>query len=196
MKAVVLEVDEKLLAERRRMGLDLFDEMWEGVLHMVPPPGGDHQAMAAALFRVLDRLAERRGLVGRFETGLFRPGASDDFRVPDQIYCRPELLTGRGIDGPADFVVEIRSPGDESVEKLPFYDDLGVTEILLVDPRSGAFDLYRPAGSAQALRIPVEDRGEVRCEVLDCTFSTRGQSFVVGWHGGEAEISGAIHQGR
>lgn len=34
----MLEVPEGLLAERARLGHDRFDEMWEGVLHMVPPP--------------------------------------------------------------------------------------------------------------------------------------------------------------
>ena len=38
MRAVMLDVPESLLDERRRLGLDVFDEVWEGVLHMVPPP--------------------------------------------------------------------------------------------------------------------------------------------------------------
>ncbi|MGI9120683.1 MAG: hypothetical protein ACR2G7_11290 [Acidimicrobiales bacterium] len=42
MRAVLLEAPQSLLEERRRLGLDIFDEMWEGVLHMVPPPGGPH----------------------------------------------------------------------------------------------------------------------------------------------------------
>jgi hypothetical protein len=32
-----------MLDERRRLGQDVRDEMWDGVLHMVPPPGGAHQ---------------------------------------------------------------------------------------------------------------------------------------------------------
>lgn len=35
-----MEVPEAMLAERRRLGLDRRDEMWNRVLHMVPPPGG------------------------------------------------------------------------------------------------------------------------------------------------------------
>ena len=36
----MLEVDPALLEQRRRLGLDHWDEMWEGVLHMgTGPPG-------------------------------------------------------------------------------------------------------------------------------------------------------------
>jgi hypothetical protein len=38
MRAVVLEMDERALNERERLGLDRRDEMREGVLHLVPPP--------------------------------------------------------------------------------------------------------------------------------------------------------------
>lgn len=40
MRAVLLEVPEGMLAERCQLGLDGRDEVWDGVLYMVPPPGG------------------------------------------------------------------------------------------------------------------------------------------------------------
>jgi hypothetical protein len=40
MRVVWLEAPGGLLEERRRLGLDIRDEMWDGVLHVVPPPGG------------------------------------------------------------------------------------------------------------------------------------------------------------
>jgi hypothetical protein len=49
VKAVMLEVDPALLEQRRRLGLDRWDEMWEGVLHMAPAPANEHQ-------RILDDL--------------------------------------------------------------------------------------------------------------------------------------------
>jgi hypothetical protein len=45
MRAVLLEVPEAMLAERRRLELDGRDEVWNGVLHMVPPSGGPHQRL-------------------------------------------------------------------------------------------------------------------------------------------------------
>lgn len=35
VRVVFLEAPEQLLAERRRLGFDGRDEMWEGELHMV-----------------------------------------------------------------------------------------------------------------------------------------------------------------
>lgn len=96
----MLEVPQALLDERRSKGLDRSDEMWEGELHLVSPPSGEHQA---------------RGLLPRYDpTGLFRPGVDDDWRVPDQQYARPELASKRGIEGAASLVVEILSPHDET----------------------------------------------------------------------------------
>ncbi len=91
-----------MLDERRPLGLDGQDEMWDGVLHMVPPAGGP-QRIGAKLLAVLLPLAGRRGLVGHYEAGLFR--SQSDYRVPDQLYCRPEDMSERGAEGAA-LVVE------------------------------------------------------------------------------------------
>ncbi len=63
MKAMVLDVDERLLDERRRKGLDVFDEMWDGVLHMVPPPSERHQRLGSWLLEILAPLARRQDLM-------------------------------------------------------------------------------------------------------------------------------------
>ncbi|MGH7750722.1 MAG: hypothetical protein ACREQ5_39020, partial [Candidatus Dormibacteria bacterium] len=64
----MLEVDEALLEDRRRKGIDCFDEMWEGVLHMVPPPSEGHQQLGSGLCEVLRPLARARGLRLGYET--------------------------------------------------------------------------------------------------------------------------------
>jgi len=46
----------------------------------------------------------------------------------------------------ATAVVEIRSPGDESLEKLPFYAELGVPEVWIVDRDTKAPQIYVLAG--------------------------------------------------
>src|SRR5207253_7751168 len=126
MRAVMLEVPESILVERRRIGADLRDEMWDGELHMVPPASEGHQHLSGRLFRVLAPLAEDLGMRAYVEAGLFRPGVDDDYRVPDQMYSRPELRSERGIEGPAALVVEVLSPSDESYRKLDWYGSLGV----------------------------------------------------------------------
>ena len=179
----MLEVDQKYVEERRLRGLDVRDEMWEGELHMVPPPFDNHQHVTVELMLILGPLAKVRGLLPRFETGLFRPGVDDDYRVPDQMYTRPELRTERGIEGGADLVVEVRSPHDETDRKIPWYFDLGVTEVLVVDPRQLAVALHRSGEPVAA-----DEAGRVRSEVLGVAFASVESGLRITWEGGEATI--------
>lgn len=135
MQAVMLEVPEALLAERRRLGHDRFDEMWEGVLHMVPPPSFGHQGLEAWLVEIWAPLARARGLRVTTDTGLFDPSVTDFFsyRQPDVAVSAPAHISRRGIEGRAELVVEVRSPNDEAYEKLPFYERVGVQEVLVIE---------------------------------------------------------------
>jgi Uma2 family endonuclease len=184
MRAVLLEVPEAMLNERRRLGLDGRDEEWNGVLHMVPPPGGPHQEMGVELLMVLGPLAKRCGLQPRYETGLFR--ATDDYRVPDQLYCRPEQLSDRGAEG-AELVMEIRSKGDETYEKIGFYAIVGVQEMLIVHPEGRWVELLRAVGD-RLLPVSADAEGGVRSEVLDVQFATVEGRLRITWHDGVAEV--------
>jgi Uma2 family endonuclease len=148
----MLDVPESLLDERRRLGWDVFDEVWEGVLHMVPPPSGEHQILESEMIAALLAVAKRRGLVASVETGLF--AADDDYRVPDLVVSHPAQRSRRGVDDTAELVVELRSPHDETDEKLPWYAARGVTEILVVDPPTRAIELYRSAGGEPVAVAP------------------------------------------
>jgi Uma2 family endonuclease len=135
MQAVVPEVPEALLAERKRLGHDRFDEMWEGVLHMVPPPNLGHQGLESWLVVTWAPLARAAGLRVTAETGVFdraAPGFSS-YRQPDVVVWHPSHASARGIEGRAELVVEIRSPADESYQKLAFYDRVGVQELLVIE---------------------------------------------------------------
>ena len=87
VRAVMLDVPTRLLAERKRLGHDRFDEMWEGELHMVPPPSEEHQRIGSASVRLLVPLADDAGLHVRYETGLFDPSqpADESYRQPDLV---------------------------------------------------------------------------------------------------------------
>ena len=172
MRAVV---PESLLAERRSRGLDRRDELWDGVLHMVPPPTDAHQGLSTELVMLLGPLAKGRGLVPRVETGLFRSGG--DYRVPDQLYRRPADGSTRGAEG-AELVVEILSPQDETLAKLPWYHEVGVREVLVLDPIARAATLYR-AGQV------VEP---AHSDVLGVTFESSDGGLRLIWESGEATI--------
>jgi Uma2 family endonuclease len=156
----MLEVDPAILEQRRRSGADLFDEMWEGVLHMVPMPAERHQRLAAKLTMILGPLAEARGLRLAGHVGFYR--VDDDYRGPDLAVYRPEQASRRGLEGAAEMVIEIVSPRDESREKLPWYAARGVREIFLVDRDTLEVERYEPVGGE-----PVRT-DHTRSEVLDC----------------------------
>ncbi len=120
---------EAILERRRRLGQDLFDEVWEGVLHMNPAPSGRHGDLESQLHVLLAPLAKAAGLRMR---GQFNLGQDTDYRVPDG--GLQQDASDRVYYPTAALVIEIVSPGDESWEKLPFYAAHGVQELLIVDP--------------------------------------------------------------
>ncbi len=183
VKAVVLDMPQAVLDERRRRGLDGRDEVWDGVLHVVPPPGEAHQALAADLFVVLASLAEARGLVARFETGLFR--TADDYRVPDQLVRRPEAGSARGAES-AELVVEILSEHDETTEKIAWYAALGVRELLVVDPHDRRVQLLR-ADQGHLVAVEVGPEGVVS-EVLGARFETGDGRLAITHDAGRVEL--------
>jgi Uma2 family endonuclease len=147
MRAVILEVDERMLAERRRLGLDRQDEMWEGVLHMVPPPFARHGRLQVGLSAwLLDRCTPLGLLVG-VETGVF--AADEDYRVPDAVVYAPDAASERGIEGAPLVVVEIRSPGDESDVKVPWYLGRGAGSVVVVDRDTFAVEVFTADGRAE-----------------------------------------------
>ncbi len=133
MRTVVLDPApielEELIDRRRRLGLDLYDEVWEGEYHMVPGPGGPHGDVDQQLAELLGPLARKAGLV---VSGPFNLGSEDDFRVPDRgvLRARP---TGVWVPTAA-IVVEIVSAGDETWDKLDFYARCEVDEFLVIEP--------------------------------------------------------------
>jgi len=124
------EVDA-LLEHRRRSGLDRLDEVWEGVYHLVPVPSFSHARISQQLADLLGPPARAAGLEPVMS--IFNLGDSDqDFRVPDGGLHRPGA-GGMWIPTAA-LVVEIVSSGDESWQKLPFYAQRRIDELLIVDP--------------------------------------------------------------
>lgn len=172
MRAVILDVDERLIAERHRLGLDHRDEMWEGVLHVVPPPSRRHQVIAGHLHAALLPVALRLGLEISPETGVFANG--DDYKVPDIAVYDPSVASERGVDGAPALVVEIRSPGDESTEKLPWYFERGVDEVLVVDRDALELDLWRRGDAVRG-----EADGSLYLETLGITVTPGAGTIVV-----------------
>ena len=138
MKAVYAEVSEAFLKQRKQIGADRNDEMWEGVLHMPPMPNRFHQDFNWALetYLRLVWMPTREARVHHEVNVCPVGGWPNNYRVPDLVILLPERF---GIDhneyfeGAPNVVVEIRSPGDEAYEKLAYYADLGVPEVWIID---------------------------------------------------------------
>ncbi len=160
VRVVFLEAPEQLLAERRRLGLDGRDEMWEGELHMVPPPSFGHQRRASCLLRALGPVVDGLGLEVVPEAGLYE--ADDSWRVPDLVVVRADQISHRGVEGGAVLAVEIRSPGDETDAKLAFYARFGVEELLVVDRDTATVELFRLADDVLAT-VAADMAGWVSC---------------------------------
>lgn len=180
MRAVLVDA-ESFLAQRRHQGMDKFDECWDGEWHFVNPPKSWHALLNADMLVALAPLAHARGLRSSGDSlGVF--AAENDWRVPDQVYVRPDQIVEEGVVG-AELVVEFYSPGDESYLKLPFYASRGIAEVLIVH-RDRRFELFRlgPDGSYE----PVEDG---RSTVLRVMFTTvDGPRLRIDWDGGAAEV--------
>ncbi|MGH3471758.1 MAG: Uma2 family endonuclease [Nocardioidaceae bacterium] len=133
MRTVVLgprpaELDA-LIARRKALGLDTFDEVWEGEYHMAPAANSWHAWLDQQLAEVLGPVARRAGLI---TVGPFNLGSPDDFRVPDRGLLR--VSPGATWLPTAAMVVEIESPDDETWDKLGFYASHGVDEVLVASP--------------------------------------------------------------
>jgi Uma2 family endonuclease len=176
MKAVVLHVPDEELIERHRRSADRFDEMWEGVLHMAPAPAYEHQRIVREITVFLAPLCERRGRgVLAIGINVFNErAATPDYRIPDFTFIasgRENLLARDGVRGGGpDAVIEIRSPDDETCDKLPFFATLAVREVIVVDRDTKSAQIFRLAGS-EYVAVQVDAEGWLRSDVLQVRFT-------------------------
>ena len=147
MKAVMPQVPQHLLDHRARTGADRWDEMWEGVLHMPPVPNREHQDLALTLaFWLRTHWADPLGNRVHGPINVASPGGwPNDYRIPDLLLLTPDRFDidhNEYFEGAPTVVIEIRSPGDETMEKMPFYAKLGVPETWIIDRDTRTPELY------------------------------------------------------
>jgi hypothetical protein len=159
MRTIVLGANpdiEAVIARRRSLGQDLFDEVWEGEYHMAPVGTGAHAILQVSVPLLLQPFAAKAGLIA---SGPFNLGHGDDFRVPDLGYHRTKPV---GVwHDTAAIVVEIVSPDDETYAKFDFYLAHGVDEIIVADPAEKSVRCFQRtatgfADSEQSLLLGVD----------------------------------------
>jgi Uma2 family endonuclease len=151
---------DQLIQERKRKGIDLYDEVWEGMYVMPSMPTNAHQLLVGDLDDVFREVTKKAGL-GQTYPGANvsdrRKGWEHNYRVPDLLVV---LNNSRAVDcgthffGGPDFLVEIQSPGDDTEEKVPFYGRIGVRELLIVHRDKRTLRLLRLEGEELVLVKP------------------------------------------
>ncbi len=170
---------ERLKAEREACGGDRYDEVWDGVYVMPPLPNDEHQELVMGLSYALQDVVGWTGL------GDVRPGVNvsdreqgweHNYRGPDVAVMlrggRARNLGTHWVGGP-DLLVEIISPNDETRQKLPFYGQIGVRELLLIDQAPWALELYQLQGVqlVQVGRATVDTPAVLTSAVVPLTFA-------------------------
>jgi Uma2 family endonuclease len=159
MKAVMTEIPQFVLEWRKRTGAEMWDEMWEGVLHMAPAPDLDHQLFVGRLETWLNNHWVRPGGYRVYHDVNLAPqgGWPDNYRIPDLVLLTSEShLVNRKVylEGAPTVVIEIESPDDETREKLPFYAQLGVPEVWIFNRDTKQPMLLILEGGAYRERAP------------------------------------------
>lgn len=169
---------DKWLRRRQEWGADKRDEVWNGVYVVMPPANLVHQDLSLKLsMAFLTALGGIGGVSVHPSVGV--TDSVDDwetnFRVPDISVFLPgnpaKPLETHWLGGP-DFAVEIVSKGDRSRDKLGFYAGVGVRELLFVERRPWALELYRRDGQAWKLagKSDVESSQVIESSVLPVRF--------------------------
>ena len=165
-KTVVLGSPPELtewLARRRALGQDRLDEMWEGEYHVAPAPRFEHGQLVAHVLLLLTPRARAAGLIATAE---FNLGTSpQSYRVPDAGFHAERPAADTVFVPTAAIVVEVLSPHDETPDKLPYYAQRGVREVVVVDPERRRVEFllldtdgrYRAVTDSVTLRIAAED---------------------------------------
>ena len=166
-KALVLDQDllKDLIQDRHDRGIDLYDEVWDGVYVMPSMPNLGHQRLVHDLEMPLDVVVvqEKRGHVyPGANVSDRRSGWKANFRVPDIVVV---LKNSRAIAceahffGGPDFLIEIESPDEETDPKIDFYSRIQVQELLVIHRDTRHLRLYRHDGQQLVLVEPTSFKG-------------------------------------
>ena len=128
-----------LIRQRKALGLDRYDEVWDGVYVMPPMANNEHQQVVGRVTAIMQDVIGWPGL-GEVRAGVNvsdrKKNWQKNYRIPDVAVF---LEGGKAVNldthwlGGPDWLTEVLSPGEEAYEKFDFYAKVGVREILLID---------------------------------------------------------------
>ena len=148
-------------------------ELINGELVMTPAPNTMHQNIIVKLIYEIERFLQQQK-IGKLLC------APTDVRFSDTNILQPDIIfipNGRSgiikenmIDGPPDLIIEILSPATayyDLLEKKEIYEQSGVKEYWIVDPKKLRIDVYRNIGQRFELNQRIESAGIAKSLVIE-----------------------------
>lgn len=154
---------------------DVHAEWANGEVVVFMPPSIKHQRISS-FFSALLLFFVRAFNLGEVLAAPIEMRAKPDgaAREPDILFvatAHQERLTAQRLIGPADFVVEVvsrESAGRDRADKFYEYEEAGIREYLIIDPRAGKerVDFYRLTEEGKYLAILPDREGRYHSTVL------------------------------
>jgi len=172
------DLEERLIAERQSTGADRYDEVWDGTYMMTPLANIEHQFL-------IQRISQSLQAVLGWDAPPYvfpgvnlsdrRKGWENNFRCPDLavfLAGNSAVHCGTHWCGGPDWLMEIASTGDHTRQKVPFYSQIGVGEMLILDRQPWRLELYQPRDGAlvEVARASVGDPA-LQCAKLPISFA-------------------------
>jgi Uma2 family endonuclease len=146
-------------------------ELINGKVYMSPSPTPFHQSVSGNLYDLLKSEAKKEG-----GTVFYSP---IDLYIDERNVFQPDLvfiskskrniITGRGIEGVPDLIVEIISPSNVYMDrntKKNRYLAMGVPEFWLLNPNKKTLQIYTPETGEEVPKLSILEKGEVTSAVL------------------------------
>jgi len=154
MPVLILDpyLEQRIRTERNDPKANRYDEVWEGVLVVIPLPNNEHRHIVAVVCYALC------SVVNKDTKDCVFPGVNvsdrdadwlSNYREPDiavYLATNPAKNSGTHWVGGPDLAVEIVSPGEDPHDKLDFYAKVNTREVLIVDRNPWMLELYQLQG--------------------------------------------------
>lgn len=151
---------------------DTYAEWVNGEVQFMSPVSQEHSDLGMFLKPLMRTLVEERDLGAIYDDPFqMKPGQDLPGRSPDILFVSKRNL-GRlrknYLDGPADLVVEIISPGSrrtDRVDKFHEYEKAGIPEYWIFDPDRRTSEFYRLRNGVYE-PVLIDEDGIFRSEAL------------------------------